>query len=202
MSEIICYTAPSVIASREEQEAAAKLVVTRSDWLRGDWPKKKNGPIPRDDRDFVIENLLRGGDRLWVYSLDVLGDSRSEILAIFRALHGLGIPLLSQADRMEGDMKATGYAIALEAALARAEGRIRRRQDARMPRRLPQASQKTGGRPKALRLDEVDEAIGLRAQRQSWRQIIEHFASKGVSVGMTTLRKACAEKRVEYEAAR
>ncbi len=197
MTEIICYVAPSVVASLDEQVVRAKEVVTRADWVRVDRPKKKTGPVPRDERDFVIRDLLRGGDSLWVYSLDVLGDSRTEILAIFKALHGLGIPLLSETDKMDGDMKATAYAIALEAALTRAEGRIKRLQDIRQPRRRVLKSQKTGGRPKALRPAEVDEALALRAERKTWDQIIEHFALKGVKIGMTALREACAARRTE-----
>lgn len=197
VGEVIAYVAPSVVASIEEQIAVAEQRSTRWDWVRVDRPKKPTGPVPREQRDFVMEHLLRTGDKLWVYSLDVLGDSRREILNIFKALHGLEIVLISETDNMDGDQKATAYAIALEAALTRAEGRIDRRNAERFLRRRLTKDRKTGGRPKALRPAEVEEALAMRQARKTWPEIVAHFAEKGVKVGITALRRAVAAKRTE-----
>lgn len=196
-SGVIAYVAPSVVASLDEQIARAHQVATREDWVRVDRPKKPTGPVPRAERDFVMDHLLRGGDRLWVYSLDVLGDSRGEILAIFRALHGLGIPLLSEVDNMDGDEKATAYAIALEKALTRAEKRCREREKLRGLKRRVLKEQKTGGRPRKLREAEITEALRLKAEGKTWPQIAAHFAERGLRVAPVTIRRECAAKRTE-----
>jgi len=186
---VICYVAPSVTATLEHQIKRAQLVVGRPDWVRVDKPKKKDGPVPRDERDFVIRDLLRGGDVLWVYSLDVLGDTRAEILAIFRALHGLEIPLISEVDGMNGDMKAVAYAIALERALTRAEKRCTERNALRFPRRRATKEQKTGGRPKALRESDIAEAATMKEEGKTWPEIAAVFAERRIPVKPETIMR-------------
>jgi len=187
---IICYVAPSVTATLDHQIERANLVVGRPDWVRVDKPKRKNdGPIPRSERDFVIKDLLRGGDVLWVYSLDVLGDTRAEILAIFRALHGLEIPLISEVDGMDGDMKAVAYAIALEKALTRAEKRCKERYKLRFPRSREARGDSAGGRPKALRESDIEEAARLKEEGKTWPEIAAMFAERKVSVKPETIMR-------------
>lgn len=201
--EIIGYVAPSPVAGIEDQITRLRAAGVREDrYIRVDRPGKKGAALPRAERDFVFGHMLRRAienpdgepDRLAVVSLDVLADTRGEVLTLFKTLHGLGVPLVSVADGLDPDLPATEYAVRWVKALERAERRWRQHRAAQAPRKARRRPTGATGRPAALTAADVGELVTLRqVERMTWPRIKEVFRGKGCQVGESTLRRYYAE---------
>lgn len=196
--EIIAYVAPSVVVGIEQQIEQAREYGVKDKHIRVDRPKKKGGEVPRGERDFVFKDLLRSAadnidgkpDTLFVASLDVLGDSREEVWALIKTVQGLGIPLVSVADGLEGDLAGTEYAVRLVRALERSERQIRRRKTAAVKKpRKARAGARPAGRPAALTQEDVALVVRLRdEERKTWPEIELALKAHGCRAGQSTIR--------------
>lgn len=208
--ETIAYAAPSAAGTIEYQVALLRPHVSGDQFILIDRPKKPGTPIPRVQRDFVFAHMLRTAlenekdgkpcvpDRLVVVSLDVLGESRDEVKALFRALIKLGVPLISLADGLDGNPIGAEYVVKWVDAMDRAEGRWARMRKAARPKRRVRKGTATGGRPKALSPAEIKEVVRLKeAERLTWPQIEAHFVALGRKVKSSTLRAYYAQATSE-----
>lgn len=200
--ETIGYVAPSPVAPIDDQvEWLLRAGVREGRYIRVDRPNS-HGPLTRDERDFVFAHMLRRAvenpdgqaDRLMVVSLDVLADTRSEVMTMFKTLYSLGVPLISLSDRLFDDLPGTEYTIRWTQALERADRRWRRHRAAQQQRKARRRLTVPAGRPPVLTHDHVKDLLYLRdIERITWPMIVKAFEERGIRVGQSTLRRYYAE---------
>jgi DNA invertase Pin-like site-specific DNA recombinase len=212
MSEVIAYVAPSPAATIDEQIATARKVVSDEQFIRVDRPKTKHAPLLRAQRDFVFDHLLRTAalnkdtdgkpDTLWVYSLDVLADSRAEVERLFASLVRLDIPLVSEADGLAPEVGGMEYTLRFAEALKRAEGRwARSAVRVKGLRKGGRTRQDSPGRPRKLGRSELAQLVQwVEEERLAWSAMVTRFKERGISISVDTLKRYY--KELQDEAAR
>lgn len=212
MSEVIAYIAPSLVATIEEQIAAARKVVSDEGFIRVDKPKTKSAPLLRTERDFVFDHLLRTAavnddgkpDVLWCFSLDVIADNRAEIERLYRALVTLGVPLISESDGLSG-IHGMEYTVRYGEALRRAEHRwsrapvrlkgLRKGSRKRDPNEVKVGRKRIipeSGLPEFLHWVEVDKL--------KWSAIVARYKERGIEISPDTLARYYKQLKLEEAA--
>jgi len=189
--ETIVYIAPSSSASIEKQIAAAKAAgFAEERFLRIDRPEKKGGPVPRAERDFVFDHMLRSAvqnsghaDTLWIWSFDALADNRRDVMCLAATLHQLGVPLIIEEVGLRPDLSGMEHTILFAKALATAESRWKRAAGKGKPRRKGAT-----GRRVALTEAQQAEALAMKDNGATWPEIVKALAERGIAVSPATLR--------------
>lgn len=195
MSEVVAYLAPSPWATIDQQRALALKVVSDERFIRVDAPKSKKAALSRDQRDFVLAHMLRAEnpdgkpDILWVHDFVVLGDSQAEAQKIWRALDGLGIPLLVHRDQLGPDVPGTQYLLRYERAMRRAGPYWRRKAEA-AGRGKPSHKAAPSGRKRSLTPAQIEDIAHMfDVQMMTWREIAAKLAERGIEVSAPTIRR-------------